>query len=108
MSTEPQITVQQLDEKIKAGETLVLIDVRETFELENGALEGIHHIPMADVPENLGEFDKDAETIIICRTGNRSGNVTLFMQAQGFTQVFNLAGGMNEWAREIGGSVKEY
>lgn len=97
-----EVTVQDLKEKRDNKEDFVLIDVREHFEYEVSNLNGTH-IPMGDIHSKLDELKekKDEELIIMCRSGARSGNVTQFLEAQGFSNVSNLKGGITAWAREI-------
>ncbi|MBS1709958.1 MAG: rhodanese-like domain-containing protein [Armatimonadetes bacterium] len=102
------VTPLELKAEMDAGRPLVFLDVREAHELENGVLPGIVHIRMAQVPLSLGQLDKEADLVVVCRTGNRSGKVTDFLSKQGFTRVRNLDGGMNAWARDVDPSVNEY
>ena len=104
----PEIDVQALKARLTAGEELVLLDVRERDELDNGTLPGIVHIPAGDLGYRVEELDPERETIVICRTGNRSGSATRFLLEEGFRDAKNMAGGMNAWAREIGDGIVEY
>ncbi|MDI9636515.1 rhodanese-like domain-containing protein [Kamptonema cortianum] len=104
----PEISVKDLAKKLKAGETPVLLDVREEFELNISKLEGVTHIMDEDVPSRLEELDPDKETVIICRTGRRSLAVAEYLISKGFTQVFNLEGGMNAWAERVDPSMPVY
>jgi rhodanese-related sulfurtransferase len=99
MSEIKTITTDELNKKLKNGEDLLLVDVREEEEVEEGMIPGARHIKMGDIPESLDKFDKDKEYIFICRSGNRSGNVAHYMKDQGF-KVVNMEGGMMNWAGE--------
>jgi rhodanese-related sulfurtransferase len=99
MSEIKTITTDELNKKLKNGEDLLLVDVREDEEVEEGMIPGARHIKMGDIPESLDKFDKDKEYIFICRSGNRSGNVAHYMKDQGF-KVVNMEGGMMNWAGE--------
>ena len=90
------ITTDELQEKLNAGENLLLVDVREDEEVAEGMIPGAKHIRMSTIPENLDYFDKDAEYIFICRSGNRSGHVCNYLQEQGY-KVRNMVGGMMNW-----------
>jgi rhodanese-related sulfurtransferase len=94
-----EITTEELQKKLEAGEKLELVDVREDEEVASGMIPGARHIRMGTVPENLDKFDKDTEYIIICRSGNRSGNVCHYLQDQGY-KVRNMTGGMLNWQGE--------
>lgn len=93
------ITTEELKQKLEAGEKLELIDVREDEEVETGMIPGAKHIRMGTIPENLHQLDKDTEYIMICRSGNRSGNVCHYLQDQGY-KVRNMVGGMMNWTGE--------
>ena len=99
----PGLTVEQLKQRIDTGEPLVLIDCREPYEWNSANLEpyGARLIPMGDIPDRLDEIDRDAEVVVYCRTGNRSGGVTRYMIANGFDNVRNLEGGITAWAERI-------
>jgi adenylyltransferase/sulfurtransferase len=101
------ITPSELSERLAHGEEIVLIDVREPYEWSAGHIEGATHIPMAQVPQRLGEIPKDKEVVMICRSGGRSGHVQQhLLGAQGYTHVLNLTGGMQRWAREVDPSIR--
>lgn len=85
--------------RLKAGENLNLVDVREADENAEFNIGGIL-LPLEKI-QNL-EFDdieelKDQEIIFYCRTGNRSTQACLFLEMTGFTNCKNLAGGMVQW-----------
>jgi rhodanese-related sulfurtransferase len=96
-----EISVQQLKARMDAGTAPRVIDVREGWEYENDHITG-DHIPMGEIPARLNDLGaKDEELVICCRSGGRSGNITMFLQGQGFTNVFNLSGGMLAWKANI-------
>jgi rhodanese-related sulfurtransferase len=93
------ITPEELEKKLKAGEKLELVDVREDEEIAQGMIPGAKHIRMMEIPANLDYFDKEKEYIFICRSSRRSENVCYFLQDQGY-KVRNMIGGMLEWTGE--------
>lgn len=76
------------------GGTRRVLDVRRSPEFQDGHLSGAKHIPLAQLPERLGELDRDAEWAVICATGYRSSIATSLLQRAGVTRVANAAGGM--------------
>ncbi len=104
----PEVSIHELAGEIQAGRSLVLLDVREPEELAHGVIDGAVFIPMMELPDRLSELDPEASIVAICRTGGRSGNVTGLLLSQGFSDVRNLAGGMNAWALEIDPSCQAY
>lgn len=103
-----EVSVTELDAEIKAGKSLVLLDVRGDDELEVSKLDGIVHIPMGEVPLRKDELNPEDEIVVICRTGNRSEKVAKFLAKNGFGKVRNMVGGMNGWATEVDPSMETY
>ncbi|MEL6190473.1 MAG: rhodanese-like domain-containing protein [Bacteroidota bacterium] len=97
------ISVSELADRLDDGTAPVMIDVREPHEWEQQHLKGVQKISLGTLPAKLAELEdlKDKEVVMICRSGGRSGRATQFMQAQGFSKVRNLAGGMLAWKAEI-------
>jgi rhodanese-related sulfurtransferase len=56
----------------------------------------------------MQELDQSAEIIVICRSGSRSGKACEMLEENGFSNVANLKGGMNEWALKIDPSLPQY
>lgn len=79
----------------------VLLDVREDWEIQTCALPGILHIPMGTVSARLNDIDDEAPVVCICHHGMRSMHVAVFLERQGFTNVYNLTGGVDAWARQV-------
>ena len=91
-----RITAAALLQMLQAGEKLYLVDVRQPEELTSplGALPGVKNIPLPDLGSRFGEIPKDRSVILICRSGNRSGQALSFLKRQGYTQVQDVEGGM--------------
>lgn len=102
--TMTTITVEELKSRLDAGEQINLLDVREDHERAEFNIGGIH-IPLGKVQsmqvEEIEDW-KDAEVIVYCRSGNRSGMASLFMEQLGFKNVVNLTGGMLGWREKFG------
>ncbi|MET0424163.1 MAG: rhodanese-like domain-containing protein [Actinoplanes sp.] len=75
-----------------------LLDVREPDEWEAGHAPGAHHVPMMEIPARLAEIPNDAEVVVVCRSGGRSGQVVSYLMGNGWDNVRNLDGGMKSWA----------
>jgi rhodanese-related sulfurtransferase len=103
------LTPRQFLERRSAGEPMTLIDVREEWETELAPVPSPHlHIPMGQIADRLAELDPRSATVVICRSGGRSGEVARFLAAQGFGSVFNLAGGILAWSRDIDPAIPQY
>jgi rhodanese-related sulfurtransferase len=99
-----EITPTELKQMLDNKEDLQLIDVREPHEFEAAHIEA-ELMPLNTVPQNLDKISKDKKVIMICRSGNRSGNAIRFMEGQGFGNLYNLKGGMLAWKKEIDASM---
>jgi len=92
------IEVTELKSKLDNREEFIFIDVREPYEFEEFNL-GARLIPLGELISVLDQVsdDKDAEIVIHCRTGNRSGMAQRLLQQVGYTKVRNLTGGIVAW-----------
>lgn len=86
----------------------LLLDVREPWEIERAALPGITAIAMQQIPAALAQLDPARTTVCICHHGARSLRVAMFLEANGFTDVVNLSGGIDAWSREVDPQVPVY
>ena len=90
----------------------VVLDVREPWEVATAALEvdgaDTVCIPMNEVPRRFGELDASRPVLSLCHHGVRSQQVAAYLAHQGFTQVFNIAGGIDAWSRQVDASVPLY
>jgi rhodanese-related sulfurtransferase len=100
-----EITVREFKDKIDAGEDFQLIDVREEHEFDRGNLNG-ELIPMGEILDRAGDISKDKIVIVHCRSGARSAAVINELEKRfGFTNLFNLKGGILAYAKEIDSSI---
>jgi len=95
--------------KLKAsGENVTFLDVREHSELEICRIEGALHIPMGEIPQRTGALPSDGSLVVFCHHGMRSANVQQYLEARGFQNVINLAGGIHAWSLEVDPTVPTY
>ncbi len=95
------------------GQAATLLDVREPWEVQTasvGDVPGVQvlTIPMNSVPARLAELDPQAPIACLCHHGARSQQVALFLSRQGFTQLANIAGGIDAWSAERDAQVPRY
>lgn len=102
-----EVSVAQAATKLGQAGCLIL-DVREPWELELASVAGTVNIPMNQVPDKLSELDKDAEIYVMCHHGGRSMQVAQFLARHGFSQVFNVTGGIHIWSSEVDTSIVTY
>lgn len=112
----PEITTTDLAEKLKSEDKFILLDVRELKELayakiEDSRLEVTPMSRLAEVgTEALSESAQshDATIYVMCHHGNRSAQVTAWLAQQGWKNVFNVRGGIDDYARRVDSSVGIY
>ncbi|MBE0682137.1 MAG: rhodanese [Anaerolineales bacterium] len=112
----PEITVTELGEKLKSEEKFILLDVRELPELNHAKIEDsrLEVTPMSRLArEGVAALSESAQkqeapVYVICHHGNRSMQVSMWLAQQGFKNVFNVRGGIDEYARKVDSSVGFY
>jgi adenylyltransferase/sulfurtransferase len=102
-----EISVSEFKKLKDSNAVFQLIDVREEHELEICTIGG-EHIVMGEVMDNLEKISKDKQVIIHCRSGARSGAICQALEANGFTNVYNLKGGIIAWSSEIDPLITKY
>lgn len=108
LSLVPTLGAKALKERLDKGEAIEILDVRDAHELDISRMEGAIHIPKSEVLGRLDEIPRDTPTVVICRTGIRSGEVVAWLKERGYTNTINLIGGINAWAREIDTALPIY
>src|ERR1700757_2063205 len=104
----PRIAVQELKRKMDARDAFELIDVREPFEFEIARIDGAKLIPLGEIPERANELDREQPLIVHCHSGRRSAQAVRLLKQHGFTNVYNLEGGIDAWSDVIDPSVPKY
>ena len=97
-----EITVQELKQLIDEKKDFQLIDVREQYEFDEANING-ELIPMGEIMDNISKISKDKQVIVHCRSGKRSATVISALENEhGFTNLYNLTGGILAYIQEIG------
>jgi molybdopterin/thiamine biosynthesis adenylyltransferase/rhodanese-related sulfurtransferase len=102
------ITATELAERLKQGNHLTLLDVREPHELEISHLEGAKLIPLGQLAAHLSELDSADEMVVFCKGGTRSARALELLVSAGFRKVKNLKGGINAWAQDVDHNMPIY
>ena len=102
------MTVKELKERMDRGDAPTLIDVREPNEHAICRIPGAVLIPQAQLPKQIGAFDRNQEIVVHCKSGGRSSRAVAWMAHQGFTNVRNLTGGILAWIDQIDPSQRKY
>lgn len=112
----PEISVKEVEEKRKAGEQFVWLDVREPQEYTHVHIddERVVNAPLSELASRqlaalpAAVQDKNGPIIAFCHHGGRSAQVTAWLRQQGWTNVVNMTGGIDAWAHEIDAAVGTY
>lgn len=104
-----EINVNDLNDRIEAGEKVNLLDVREEFEHQMVNITGTL-IPVGQLEDRLSEIEhlKDEEVVVYCRSGARSAEACRIMMRNGFKNPVNMQGGINNWSSFIDPSMPIY
>ena len=103
-----QMSVAELKGLRDASQELVLLDVREPWELAIAHLSHTLDIPMNELPDRLQEIPRDRPVVVMCRSGARSLQVAHFLEQQQFSPVANLAGGILAWGEAFDPGLHRY
>lgn len=106
--TPRAIDPEALSVRLAKGDPLVVLDVREGWEVEIAALEGSTHIPMAEVPRRHSDLPRDRDIVVLCHHGMRSAMVAEYLRSAGFSRAINLTGGIDRWSVVVDRSVERY
>jgi rhodanese-related sulfurtransferase len=103
-----EITASQLKEKIDSKEDIQIIDVREEYEYEIANIGGLL-IPLATIMEHADQISRDKTVIVHCKAGMRSAAAIMNLESRfGFTNLYNLKGGILAYAREVDQRLQTY
>lgn len=97
-----------LKARLDRGDDVVVLDVREPYEVFLASFPGATHIPMGDIPSRLTELDPHRETVVVCHHGVRSAQVAIYLARMGFEHVLNLSGGIDAWSEAADPATPRY
>jgi rhodanese-related sulfurtransferase len=104
MRMKSTITPSIVREKLRAGESVVLLDVREPYELTGdlGHIDGVINIPIDGLEARIGEIEhaRERDIVTICRSGGRATSAAKTLRRLGFERVYVMEGGTNAWRKE--------
>jgi molybdopterin/thiamine biosynthesis adenylyltransferase/rhodanese-related sulfurtransferase len=108
LPSEWEIEPVELAERLKSGDAIELIDVREPHELSISAIPGAKVIPLGSLAARMNELDSADEIVLFCKSGTRSARALELLAGAGFRKLKNLHGGINAWAEEVDPSLPVY
>ena len=101
-----EIEVKKLKTTLDNNE-MVLLDVREPYEVEICKIKGSLFIPMNEIPYKLNQLDKEKSYAVMCHSGVRSLHVTNYLNGQGY-RALNVVGGIDMWAFVVDNDMIRY
>ena len=104
----PEIWPRELAARLAAGEPIALIDVREPHERAIARIAGSTSVPLSSLDALLHSIDPAREIVVHCKGGSRSAQAARRLRAAGFTNVRNLAGGIDRWSVDVDSDVPRY
>ena len=101
-----EIKVLELKEMLKNNE-VVLLDVREPYEIEICNVKGSLFIPMNEISQNFEQLDKEKRYAVMCHSGVRSLYVSNYLNSLGYSTL-NVTGGIERWATDVDKNMERY
>ncbi len=103
-----EITVQELKSRLDRGDKVFVLDVRNPPEYDICRLDGSVLLPLPELPQRVGELDREREIVVHCKSGMRSAKAIAYLKGQGFRRLKNLKGGILAWADGIDPTMPKY
>lgn len=104
----PGATPEEIQQRLQAGEDLLLVDVREPEEIRIAALPDALVCPMSRTAEWIDRLPKEQPLIIFCHHGIRSMQVAMALTQRGHRNVTNMTGGIDLWSTQVDPCVQRY
>ena len=104
----PEITPVELAARLRSGDALDLLDVREVAEWQVARIDRARLVPLATLPSVYDSLDPERDVVVHCKGGGRSARAVRQLRAAGFRRVWNLAGGIQRWSQDVDPSVPRY
>jgi adenylyltransferase/sulfurtransferase len=103
-----EITPPELKARLDTNRAPLLLDVRQAWETQLCRLPNSVHIPIEEIELRTEELNPADEIVVYCHQGVRSAAVVQYLRDLGFTNVKNLAGGLDAWARIVDHAMRRY
>ena len=103
-----EITPGELSKRLRRGDDIQLIDVRENWEWQISRIPGAELIPLSGFESGSSKIDPTREVVLYCKVGARSMHAAEYLADRGFSKVANLSGGILRWADEVDPAVQRY
>ncbi len=104
-----EFSALQLQAHLENSETQpLLLDVRQSWEIDICKIENSVFIPMSLIPAKIDSLDAECEIVVICHHGIRSRSVGRYLEHAGFNNIINLSGGVDQWAKTVDKQMATY
>jgi sulfur-carrier protein adenylyltransferase/sulfurtransferase len=103
-----ELAPRDLAERMRHGEAIELIDVREPYEWRIGRIDGARHVPLARLGAAWTDLPRGCDIVLYCHHGVRSRAAAEFLAEQGFDALWNLTGGIDRWSVDVDPSIPRY
>jgi molybdopterin/thiamine biosynthesis adenylyltransferase/rhodanese-related sulfurtransferase len=108
LPSEWEIEPSQVNERLRSGEQIRLIDVREPHELAISHIEGSELLPLGSLASEMHKLDSAEEIVLFCKSGTRSARALELLAGAGFRKIKNMRGGINAWAEQVDPRLPRY
>ena len=102
------ISPRELSERMRRGDDIQLIDVREDWEWQIAKLPGAQLIPIGRIEDAISSLDPKRDTVLYCKVGVRSLHAAAALADAGFSRLGNLSGGIIRWSEEVDPTIPRY
>src|SRR5262249_28275563 len=102
------VTPSELSSSLNRGDSIAVIDVRESYEWQIGRIPTARLIPLGTLLVAPPDLERDVAIVVYCHHGTRSAAAAEALVDAGFTNVRNLVGGIDRWSRDVDPSVRRY
>jgi sulfur-carrier protein adenylyltransferase/sulfurtransferase len=103
-----EITPGDLAARIRAGEDVQIIDVREPHEWEICRIPSARLVPLTTLAGAMSTLDDTRDVFVYCKSGVRSAQAVRDLKRAGLTRVWNVAGGVLRWSTDVDANVPRY
>ena len=105
-----EVACQDVKAQLDVGANFLLLDCREQNEYNLVRINGSTLLPMSEIQDRLSELEphRESKVVVYCHHGMRSLQVTNWLRLSGFTDVWSMQGGINQWAEIVDPSMPRY
>lgn len=108
MNNNMEVAPAEVKRQLESGEPLMLVDVREAWEVQTCSIAGATNIPLREISAHLDRLEEAENIVVFCHHGMRSLDAAAWLKSQGVAAVRSMTGGIDRWSLEIDGSVPRY